>query len=298
MAGPSPICRTCIVSIFAAGVLALAGCGSNATPGEEEPDATASGGGSPGAGGSTAGTGGGKVGGSTGTGGTTTGGGGSTGAGGSTSGGTGGSTTGPCTPGTTPLTFDNIGTNNASYAGSGAPDTITSNGVYAAMSTSDCPLDPDMANAQPWADKIFNGCLDVCGDTNLAGHGKATLVEWNHSTGWATVQIASNLHWTGMWAPTTGSQPTTLVFWVKGAVGCEQDKFTIAIHAHGGNTNSPAMKVPIAISQQWQRVVIPWTSLKVLTSGNPDAITFVPSATGKVSILIDQAYLSKSIPPP
>lgn len=216
-------------------------------------------------------------------------------AGGATSSGTGGS------GGAIPLTYDVIGDNNASWAGCSTGDTIAANShAYLPMTTSDCPQDADMAIVKPYVDKIFNGCLDECfGDTNMAGHGKATVFDWTiKSGGWAVAEMSSTLHWTGMYPPSTGPNPITLVFWIKGAVGGEEQKFTVAIHEHGGNTNSAAVKVPLTITQKWQRVVIPWASFKAPASPYPDALTFAATAAGHVTFFVDQAYLSKTVPLP
>jgi hypothetical protein len=190
------------------------------------------------------------------------------------------------------------GYNNATWAGGDTPGTIVVNpSGYLPMAASDCPLDPDMAMVAPYKDKIFNGCLDECaGDPNMAGHGKATVLDWNvKGAGWAVGQISSNLHWTGMWAPSTGTQPTALVFWIKGANGNEQDKFTIAIHSHLLDKLSTAFKVPIVITQAWQRVVMPFDNFKVPASPYPDALAFSAVGANKVTIFIDQAYLSKTV---
>jgi hypothetical protein len=190
------------------------------------------------------------------------------------------------------------GYNNATWAGSDTPGVIVVNEKsYLPMAMSDCPQDPDMAIVQPYKDKIFNGCLDECfGDSNMAGHGKATVFDWDvKSGGWAVGQLSSTLHWTGMWAPTTGPEPTTLVFWIRGDVGGEQANFNVAIHAHASNNNSTAVKLPITVTTGWQRVVIPWSSFNVPSSPYPDAITFTATGSGKVTFFIDQAYLSKTV---
>lgn len=188
--------------------------------------------------------------------------------------------------------------NNASWAGCSTGDKIAvnSNG-YLAMTTSDCPLDKDMANVKPYVDKIFNGCLDECyGDTNMAGHGVATVFDWTTASGgWAVAEMSSTLHWTGMWPPSTGTGPLMVVFWIRGAVGGEQDRFTVAIHAHASNNNSAAVKVPIAITTAWQRVAIPWDKFKVPANPYPDALTFAATTSGRTTFFVDQAYLSKSV---
>jgi hypothetical protein len=204
------------------------------------------------------------------------------------------------TPAATPTEYTPLSVyNTATWAGSGNGDMIVTNdGGYLPMATSDCPLDPDMAVAQAYKDKIFNGCLDDCLDGNNAGHGKATVFDWTHTgAGWITAQLSSNLHWTGMWAPAAGAYPLAVVFWIKGAVGCEQDKFTVAVHSHLSDTSNTALHVPIGITTTWQRVVMPWAAFNVPADPYPDALTFQPSAAGEVTFFIDQAYLSTSVPP-
>jgi hypothetical protein len=194
-----------------------------------------------------------------------------------------------------------IGYNNASWAGAGTGDTMVVNpNGYLPMAASDCPLDPDMAVVAPYKDKIFNGCLDECaGDPNMAGHGKATVIDWDvHQGGWAVAQISSTLHWTGMWAPSVGAEPVTLVFWIKGAVGCENEKLTVAIHSHLSDTLSTAVKLPINVGTSWQRVVIPWSKFNVPASPYQDALAFSGTGAGKVTIYVDQAYLSKTVKVP
>lgn len=193
------------------------------------------------------------------------------------------------------------GYNNATWAGGDTTDTIVVNANgYLPMAASDCPKDPDMAIVLPYKDKIFNGCLDECfGDPDMTGHGKATVFDWNvKGAGWAVGQLSSTLHWTGMWAPTAGAQPTTLVFWIRGDVGGEQAKLTVAIHSHLSNTLSAALKLPITVTTGWQRVVIPWDSFKVPASPYPDALAFSATGAGKVTFFIDQAYLSKTVKAP
>jgi hypothetical protein len=230
--------------------------------------------------------------------------GGSKGTGGAT--GTGGSmNTGGTMAGVGPIGGPTImytvdGYNNASWAGGDVAGAIVVNGSgYLPMTASDCPKDPDMAVVAPYKDKIFNGCLDECfGDSNMAGHGKATVIDWNvMGSGWAAAQISSTLHWTGMYPPSSGPQPVTLVFWIKGANGNEQDKFTIAIHAHLQNSGK-GIKIPIQVTQAWQRVVIPWDKLMAPTSPYPDALVFSATGAGKATFFIDQAYLSKTVAVP
>jgi hypothetical protein len=217
-------------------------------------------------------------------------------------GGTGGTMTAGGSGGSGPIGGPTImytvsGYNNASWGGGDAAGVIKVNGSgYLPMAMSDCPKDPDMAIVAPYKDKIFNGCLDECfGDTNMAGHGIATVLDWEtKSGGWAVAQIYSNLHHTGMWAPTTGPNPVALVFWIKGANGNEQNNFTVAIHTHDDKL-STALKLPITVTQAWQRVVIPWDSFKVPGSAYPDGMVFSATAAGKVTVFIDQAYLSKTV---
>jgi hypothetical protein len=191
------------------------------------------------------------------------------------------------------------GYNNASWAGADVPTGIVVNDHgYLPMTASDCPKDPDMANVAPYKDKIFNGCLDECfGDPNMAGHGKATVIDWDvKGAGWASAQVSSTLHWTGMYPPSMGSQPTTLVFWIKGANGNEQDKISLGVHLHLSKTTA-TVKIPITITQAWQRVVIPWDKFMVPGSPYPDALVFGSTSASKVTIFIDQAYLSKTVAP-
>jgi hypothetical protein len=193
------------------------------------------------------------------------------------------------------------GYNSASWAGSSSGSEVATNANgYLPLVASDCPKDPNMQVTEPYKDKIWNGCLDECsGDPNMWGHGQANVFDFNLTAGgWVVAQLASNLHWTGMWAPATGPHPTTLVFWIKGAAGGEQDRFTVSIHAHGTNNNSAAVKVPVVVTTAWQRVVIPWTSLKVLSSPYPDAVTFSATAPGRTLFFVDQVYLSKTVPLP
>lgn len=297
-----------IVLAASASVFALACSGSAAPSSDGQQDTTGAGG----AGGSdmasmggnstTVGAGGtSATGGATGTGGTTsmtgtTGGmGGTIGVAGAMNAGGSGPTGGP------PIMYTTIGDNNATWAGGSTPDTVVVNAKdYLPLAASDCPKDPDMAIVAPYKDKIFNGCIDECfGDPDMTGHGKSTVFDWNVATGgWAVAQLSSTLHWTGMWAPTTGPQPTMVVFWIKGASGGEQTKFTVAIHSHLSNTLSTALKVPITVTQAWQRVVMPWSSFNVPASPYPDALAFSATGTGKVTFFIDQAYLSKTVAAP
>src|SRR5262249_16213025 len=99
------------------------------------------------------------------------------------------------------------------------------------------------------------------------------------------------------WAPTTGSQPTTLVFWIKGANGNEQDKFSLGVHSHLAST-SKTVKVPITITQAWQRVVIPWDKFMVLSSPYPDALVVGSTSRSQVTIFIDEGYGGKTVAVP
>jgi hypothetical protein len=294
-------------------VLVLACSSSSSSPGgEEDPGTTTTTGGTAGSGSGTTGAGGessgsGGVSPTGGGGGSSTGGtpvtggtggskgtGGSTGAGGSTNaGGSMGPIGGPT------IMYTVIGYNNASWAGADVPTGIVVNDHgYLPMTASDCPKDPDMTNVAPYKDKIFNGCLDECfGDPDMTGHGKATVIDWDvKGSGWASAQVSSTLHWTGMYPPSTGLQPTTLVFWIKGANGNEQDKISLGIHLHLSKTTT-TVKIPITITQAWQRVVIPWDKFMVPGSPYPDALVFGSTSASKVTIFIDQAYLSKSVAP-
>jgi len=218
-------------------------------------------------------------------------------------GGTGGSTgagggVGPIGGPTIMYTVD--GYNNATWAGADTAGVIKVNDkAYLPLTASDCPKDPDMANVAPYKDKIFNGCIDECfGDPDMTGHGKATVLDWDvKGAGWAVAQISSTLHWTGMYLP-AGTGPTVLVFWIKGGDGNEQSKFTVAIHSHLQNQLSAALKVPITITQAWQRVVMPWDSFKAPASPYPDALAFSATSAAKVTLFIDQAYLSKTVKAP
>jgi hypothetical protein len=281
--------------IVSASVLAFACGGGGTTP---DPDGTTSGGagsggssgGSVSAGGSTGGSDVQASGGSVTTGGSSSGGSGA--AGGSGPQGSGGSVAQSLAG------YTATGYNNACWAGSGNGDTIDVNGSgYLPMIASLCPKDEDMQVAQPYQDKIFNGCLDECaGDSDNWGHGLASVLSWNHTNaGWTTVQLFSNLHRTGMWPPAAGDQPTTLVFWIVGAVGGEQDKFTVAVISVDSMVGTP-MHIPLTVTTSWQRVVIPYDSFN--PPSNADALLFAPSGPGEVTFAIDQAYLSKTVPLP
>jgi hypothetical protein len=311
--GPRSIARfPSLILVASVSALAFA-CSSAAAPPDEGDTTTTTGGATAGAGGSdssTTTTTGGMAGSSStsttgGSGGTSSGTAGTSSTGGTMSmGGSGGSTgagggVGPI--GGPPITYTVVGYNNATWAGADTAGAIQVNGSsYLPMTASDCPKDPDMAIVAPYKDKIFNGCLDECfGDPDMAGHGKSTVLDWDvKGSGWAVAQISSTLHWTGMWAPSTGTNPPMLVFWIKGANGNEQDKFSVAIHSHLLNQLSAALKVPITVTQAWQRVVMPWDSFKVPAMPYPDALAFSATTSAKVTLFIDQAYLSKTVKAP
>jgi hypothetical protein len=197
--------------------------------------------------------------------------------------------------------------NNASWVNIGnTADTLVANSSgYLPMTSSDCPKDSLMKYSRPYTDKIFNGCLDDCGDGVYWGHGSATVIDWNHrSVGQLRAAIMSNLHGTGIWPPDPVAvpdppvkYPPTLVFWIKGAVGNEDSNFVVALDPNGGNLSTTS-KLPIHVTTSWQRVVIPWNTF-VLPSGSSYAkgIVFAISTRSKKTIFIDQAYYCIRNPP-
>jgi hypothetical protein len=107
--------------------------------------------------------------------------------------------------------------------------------------------------------------------------------------------IYSNLHHTGIWPEGSGPYPLTLTFWIKGAVGGEQARFTVAVNF--GTTSSTSVRVPIPVTTSWQQIVIPWANFKIAAgAGTPVGIGFSASLTGKTTFFIDQMYACRHVP--
>jgi Carbohydrate binding domain (family 11) len=132
------------------------------------------------------------------------------------------------------------GTLASSWLGFQAPDVVTGTNLVPVVS-SDCPVDPDMANG-----------IALFQDSGASPD--ALLFDWEHQYGgWHSAAIGP----TG-WAVLSVAATAKLVFWIKGDKGGEEAAFTLRINFHD-NTNSDTLYAPAipAVTTSWKKITMP-----------------------------------------